>query len=233
VRRTTKKNPHEAETVAELKLLSRADTVLTSMKRVFPALSVVLLCARAHAADASWWATAWSSPTMVQYGVGFNGAFVLEAGNICASSTTPCILGSGGGIGANLGVLYGDATYLGVAYTLTKQDPSRLYRLATLQQGHLELRRFWETGRDIRAYVAVLAGLAGYGEEWGVDTYGPLAGLAVGAELELSERTVITASLGYRGIRFSSFQDTSGTVRSAGISHILALEIALQARSAL
>jgi hypothetical protein len=202
------------------------------MKRRF-GLSVLLVCGQLHAAETPWWAKAWSSPTMVQYGVGFNGAFVLEPGDLCANSAAPCILGSGGGIGANLGVLYGEATYLGVAYTLTKQDPSRLYRLATLQQGHLELRKFWETGRDVRAYAAILAGFAGYGEEWGVDTYGPLVGVALGAELELSERTVLTASLGYRGIRFSSFRDTSGTERSAGISHMMALEIALQARSAL
>jgi hypothetical protein len=201
---------------------------------MFRALSVVLLAlsttSLAQANETPWWARGISSPTMVEYGVGFDGEFVLNAGGLCSSSA-PCILGSGAGIAANLGVLYGRTTYLGVAYSLTKQDPSRLYRFATLQQGRIELRRYVASERDLRFFGTLGAGVAGYGEEWGVDTYGPLLSVAFGAELELSAKTVAVASIAYRGVSFTGFRDTAGNAREAGISHFLALEIALEARS--
>lgn len=190
-----------------------------------------LLSGDATARDAPWWERA-TTPTMIQYGVGFDGEFVLAPGEICAQTKAPCILGSGAGIAANLGVLYGRTSYLGLAYALTKQDPSRLYRLATLQQARLEFRKFLETERDLRFFGSLGIGAAGYGEEWSIDTYGPLASVAIGAEFELSEKVVAVGSIGYRAIRFSSFQDTAGTQRAGGLTHIFALEIALAARTA-
>jgi hypothetical protein len=181
-------------------------------------------------AEPPWWARGWSTPTMVQYGVGFDGEFVIAPGDICPK-TEPCILGSGGGITANIGLLYGRSSYAGIAYSLTKQNPSRLYRFATLQEGRLEIRRYLESERDTRLFGAIGTGLAGYGEEWGVDTYGPLIMAAVGAEVELSAKTVAVASLGYRAVRFSSFRDSAGTERNWGVSHFMSLEVALEARS--
>jgi hypothetical protein len=185
----------------------------------------------AHAEETPWWALGWSTPNMVQYGVRFDGEFVLSPGDVCASKTAPCILGSGGGIALNLGFLYGRTTYLGLSYSLTKQDPNRLYRLATLQQGRVEFRRYVETGKDLRFFGVAGGGIAGYGDEWTVDTFGPLLAFGFGTEVELSTQTVFVASVGYRGVRFSSFRDSAGTDRPWGVAHFLSLELGLEARS--
>jgi len=194
------------------------------------ALLLAVTHARAEGTkNESWWRR-WSSPSQVQYGVAFDGEFVLAPGGICDPSA-PCILGSGGGVSVRFGVLYGRATYLGLTYSLTKQDPARLYRFATLQQGRLEFRKYLDSERDVRLFGGVGVGLAGYGDQWGVDTFGPVGSIGGGLEIELSARTVVVTSLAYRLIRLSSFRDSSNLDRPAGYTHILGLELALEARS--
>src|SRR5205085_12042020 len=103
----------------------------------------------------------------------------------------PCILGSGGGITARLGRRSAGPWYFGGAYELTKQDPNKLYRLATLQQLRFEARYYITTGRDTQPYASFGGGLAIYGNEGGADTVAGVAYLAIGVETQLSRRTVI------------------------------------------
>lgn len=165
----------------------------------------------------------------MQYGVGLATEIVTSAGAMC-EVTAPCVLGSGAGVQARLGLLYGRTLYAGIAYALTKQDPSRVYRFATLQQVRIELRRYINTGQLIRGFVGLGGGIAGYGDEWRVDTFGPLGFLSLGGEVELSHRTLLTASISYRLARFKSFTDSGRTDRPGGFAQFIALDFVFEAR---
>jgi hypothetical protein len=76
-------------------------------------------------------------------------------------------------------------------------------------------------------------GLAGYGNEWSVDTWGPTAMIGLGAEVELSGRSLLGIALVYRPLYLTSFVDSSTLSHQAGVSHIIGLELALEAREPL
>ncbi len=169
----------------------------------------------------------------LQYGAGLVVTSVLSAGRICGNSIQPCIFGSGGGVLMRIGIRSAGPWYFGGAYELAKLDPSKLYRLAILQQLRFEGRYYIETGRDVQPVIAVSAGVAGYGNEWGVDTFGPSASLGAGIEAQITRTTVIGLYLGYRAIYLKSFIDPSHTERSAGLAQMLSLEFDLGARDPL
>lgn len=166
----------------------------------------------------------------VQYGAALTAESVLSAGAICGSSAQPCILGSGAGVAIRVGLRTAGPWYFGGAYELSKQDPDKLYRLAILQQLRFEARYYVDTGRDVEPVFIGALGVAGYGNEWGVDTFGPLATLGVGAEAQISRTTVVGIYLAYRAMYLKGFEDPTHNDRSAGVAQLIALEFDLGAR---
>lgn len=165
-----------------------------------------------------------------QYGVALAAEVVASAGPICDTPAAPCILGPGGGIAVRAGWRGAGPIYLGGAYEVTKQDPSKLYRLALLQQARAEGRYYFMNARVTEPYAALGLGVAGYGNEWGVDTWGPGGSLGFGVEYQVSQRTVIGMALNYRLIYFSRFTDTSGAARDAGIAQLVGFDFVLEQR---
>lgn len=169
----------------------------------------------------------------LQYGVALTGEFLASAGKLCDVPTEPCILGSGGGIAIRIGKRTASPWYFGGAYELSKQDPNKLYRLAILQQARIEARYYLDTGRDVQPYGLFGGGVAGYGNEWGIDTFGPMGFVALGAEVQLSRKRVVGAALAYRMMYLSSFVDSSRTAREGGIVQFIGLDLSLEARDPL
>jgi hypothetical protein len=175
--------------------------------------------------------------TYLQYGVSFTGEFVAAAGPICKNAgiggNAPCIFGSGGGVAIRVGYRSAGPWYLGGAYELSKQDPSQLYRLAILQQLRGEARYYVPTGWDASPFGSAGFGVAVYGNEGSIDTVAPSVFAAIGAEAQLSRRVVVGVALAYRALYFTSFTDTSGTSREAGIASVVGLDLSLEARDPL
>lgn len=167
-----------------------------------------------------------------QYGVSFTAEVVSAAGPICDNVSVPCILGPGGGIAVRAGWRGTGPWYLGGAYEFSKQDPNKLLRLAILQQMRFEARYYFVSGRVTEPYLCGGAGIAGYGNEWTVDTFGPMSSLGVGVEAQITRRTVVGAALNYRLLYFKSFTDTSGASRDAGIAQIIGIDLVLEQREA-
>lgn len=171
--------------------------------------------------------------TYFQYGVAFNAEVVGAAGPICdnvAPADADCVLGNGGGITARAGWRSTGALYLGGAYELTKQDPNKLYRIALLQQARVEGRYYLRTHKVTEPYAALGLGVAGYGNEWAVDTWGPAGFVGVGIEYQVTRRTLIGVALAYRLLYFSRFVDTSTANRAPGIAQLVGLELVLEQR---
>jgi hypothetical protein len=166
----------------------------------------------------------------LQYGVAFSAETVLAPGPICDNVEVPCIIGQGAGVAARLGWRSTGAWYLGIAYAFSKQDPNKLYRLAILQQARAEARYYVDTGRVLQPYASGGGGMMGYGNEWGIDTLGPTVFLGAGVEAQITRRTVVGVGLTYRMAYLSSFVDTSGTARDAGLPQFLSLELTLEHR---
>jgi hypothetical protein len=169
----------------------------------------------------------------IQYGVAFTVEGVAHAGPVCANDSQPCILGSGGGIDARVGWRPSEKFYLGGAYEFSKQDPGKVYRLAILQQARIEARLYFPTGESTEPFVLFGAGLAGYGNEWSVATWGAGATIGGGLEVELSGGSLLNVSLAYRPIFLRSFEDSIPAFHEAGIAHFVTIEIALEAQDAL
>lgn len=166
----------------------------------------------------------------VQYGVAITAEVVSAAGPICDNVSVPCILGPGGGVAARLGWRGAGAWYLGGAYEFSKQDPNKLLRLAILQQARAEARYYFVSGRVTEPYLSAGLGVAGYGNEWGVDTWGPAGFLGLGLETQITRRTVIGVALAYRLLYFQQFTDTTGAPRSAGVAQLIGLDFVLEQR---
>ncbi len=166
----------------------------------------------------------------LQYGVAFTVEGVAHAGPVCADPNQPCILGSGGGIDIGVGWRPTDESYIGGAYEFSKQDPNKLFRLAILQQVRLELRHYFPTGKNAEPFALAALGLAAYGNEWDVTTWGPSATLGGGVEVELSGGAVLDVSLAYRPIYLRSFSDSIPAFHDAGIAHFISFALALEAQ---
>jgi len=166
----------------------------------------------------------------VQYGVALTAEAVAAAGPICDNVAVPCILGAGGGVAVRVGWRGIGAWYLGGAYELSKQDPNKLLRLAILQQARGEARYYFVSGRDTERYGSAGLGVAGYGNEWGVDTGGPAGFLGLGLETQITRRTVVGLALAYRMIYFQKFTDTTGADRGAGLAQLIGVDFVLEQR---
>jgi hypothetical protein len=170
----------------------------------------------------------------LQYGVALAAEAVASAGPIC-SNVSNCILGSGGGIAIRAGWRPTDHWYMGGAYEASKQDPNQLYRLGILQQVRFEVRRYFPTGKETTPFVQLGAGAHGYGNEWGIDTWGPNGTIGVGLEVELGGPAlpVLALSLAYRPMYFQAWVDSSTLSHNAGVAHFVALEVSLEAKDTL
>ena len=171
-------------------------------------------------------------PSYLQYGVAF-AVEIATSGAFCEDPQLNCILGSGGGIAGRAGLRTGSDWYFGGAYELTSQDPTKLYRLAILQQVRAEARRYWFRGLDTQPFIAAGLGVAGYGNEWSVSTWGVSGFVGVGVESQSKSGPVIAATVGYRPLYLQSFLDTNGQSHGPGIAHMIALEVSLEAREPL
>jgi hypothetical protein len=174
-----------------------------------------------------------SDKAYVQFGVAFTAEGVVSPGPVCSNPLDPCILGSGGGVSIRVGWRPTESLYIGGAYEFSKQDPGRLYRLGILQQARAEIRRYIPTGRSLAPFFLAGLGVASYGDEWAVDTWGPTATLGAGVEIELSGRALVGLSLAYRPIYLHAFEDSSTLSHDAGVAHFVGFELALEAKDAL
>ena len=171
-----------------------------------------------------------SNIVYLQYGVALAAEMVASAGALCDNRLVPCVLGPGAGIAIRAGWRGTGALYLGGAYEVTKQDPNKLYRLALLQQARAEARWYFATARQAEPYASFGGGVAGYGNEWGIDTWGPAGSLGAGVEVQISRRTVVGLGLAYRLLYLSAFTDTSGAARDGGVAQLVGLDIVLEQR---
>jgi hypothetical protein len=167
----------------------------------------------------------------IQYGVAFTTEIVATPGQMCANPGVPCILGSGGGIVfPRIGYRSSGPWYFGVAYEISKQDANTLYQLAILQQLRTEARYYFLSGQVINPFLGASAGVAGYGNEWSIDTFGPAGSLALGVEAQLSRGTVIGFALNYRLMYFRSFVDSANVQRDASVAQLFGLDLQLEVR---
>jgi hypothetical protein len=169
----------------------------------------------------------------LQYGIAFTVEDVASPGPICVDPGTPCILGSGGGVAIRVGWRPTERLYLGGAYELSKQEPDKLYQLGILQQARGELREYFPTGHRTTPFALLAVGLAGYGNEWSIDTWGPSATLGAGIEVEVSGGLLLDVSACYRPIYLQHYVDSSTLSHDAGISQFVGLELAIEAQEAL
>ena len=172
----------------------------------------------------------------IQYGLAFSGEFVVAPGPICNFPSAPsCILGTGGGLTLRLGRRLRGPLYFGAAYEFSKMDSAQLYRVGILQQARAEGRYYIFTGRSTEPWIGITLGAAGYGNLWGFDTGGPLAGASVGTEFQLSTYVVLGLALSYRAIFFAPFVDSASTARppsgtDPGFSHLIGIDLIIETR---
>lgn len=177
--------------------------------------------------------------TYAQYGVAITTETVASAGGVCPSgATTPCILGSGGGLAIRAGYRSRGRWYVGGAYEFSRQDSSNLLRLAILQQLRGEFRYYADVGNRLTPYAAGGLGAALYGNEWGTETGGVVASIGGGVEYQLSRTTVIGVALAYRPLLLRGWTDKAGQRRADqllgfGVAHVVALELILEVRDPL
>jgi hypothetical protein len=155
---------------------------------------------------------------------------LASLGRICIDEAErPCILGAGGGLAVRVGYRDHRGWYLGGAYQVTKHNSGNLLRLPTLQQARAEGRWSLTSGQRLSPYVAAAAGLAAYGDEWSVATYGPLGSLGAGVEFELAPQVFVGLSPSYRVVALERWRD-GGWRSPLGLAHFVSFEVTLEAR---
>lgn len=168
----------------------------------------------------------------LQYGAGFVAETRVAKGKVCPSGAEePCILGSGGGVILRAAHRHHHGYSLGGAYEFTKQDASNIINLPILQQIRFEGRWYFSQGTRTAPFLFAGVGAVGYGNEWGIETWGGVLTTGVGVAHECNREVFCGASLGYRGIALDAFRDKAGQQRPAGVSHFIAIELLLEVRT--
>ena len=169
----------------------------------------------------------------LQYGAAFTVETRAASGGVCPTgATVPCILNSGGGVAVRVGKRWQEERwYLGGVYGFSKHDAQNILNLAILQQLRAELRRYLGSGTRLTPYVPFGAGLAAYGNEWSVDTYGGVATVGIGIEYEVTREVFLGLSPSYRAFWFRSWRDKAGQERPGGLAHFVGLELTMEVRS--
>ncbi|HYP89955.1 MAG TPA: outer membrane beta-barrel protein [Polyangiaceae bacterium] len=180
-----------------------------------------------------------TSVEYVQYGVSLHTLTLLGSGAVCPDGArTPCIVGSGGGLGLRMGYRSRGPFYLGAAFQLSRLNSSNLLRLAILQRLTAEGRYYFDRGNRLTPYLLGGVGGAIYGNEWGASAGGATFSFGVGLEYQISERTMVTLLPTYQPMLFRRFEDSTGQVRAAGplgfgLAHWLAVQIVIEVRDPL
>src|SRR3954462_6441169 len=180
-----------------------------------------------------------TSVEYMQYGVSLHTLTLLDGGAVCPTGAkTPCIVGSGGGLGLRVGYRSRGPFYLGASFQLSRLNSSNLLRLGILQRLLAEGRYYFDRGNRVTPYLLGGAGGAIYGNEWGASSGGAAFSFGVGLEYQISERTVVTLLPTYQPILFRRFYDSTGQERAAGplgfgLAHWLAVQIIIEARDPL
>jgi opacity protein-like surface antigen len=168
----------------------------------------------------------------LQYGAAFTAETRVASGGACPKGeAVPCILNSGGGIALRVGHRSQRGLYLGGAYEFSKHDSSNLLNLAILQQLRGEIRRYLTSGERMAPYALGGLGLAGYGNEWSVDTWGGVVNVGIGVEYEVTREVFIGLAPAYRVFVLRGWHDKAGQDRPGGIAQFLGLELTLEVRS--
>ena len=172
-----------------------------------------------------------STGHFIDYGFAFTSEALLAAGGICKNGLKEnCVLGGGGGLAFN--AAYRAPGYsLGAVYEVTFHDSSNIYQRGTLQQMRAEWRvrpRWLNVSESVVGFVGIGAGVAGYGDNWAISTYGPSAHLMIGGEVDLGVKVALVISIAYRALYFKSFVDASGQDRPTGVSHMLGLVLGIE-----
>ena len=173
-----------------------------------------------------------SGHAYLQYGVALAAETVMSSGSICTLVQSNCVFGSGGGLAVRVGWRPDDRMFVGGVYEVSKQDPNQLYRLGILQQLRAEWRLYFPTGKEVTPFLLLGAGVAGYGNEFSVDTWGPTGTLGGGVEVELGGPALLV-SAGYRPMYFHSWVISSVDQLESGFVHFVGLEVAVEARDIL
>lgn len=169
----------------------------------------------------------------LQYGAAFVAETRVARGKVCPSGAEePCILGSGGGVILRAAHREHHGYSLGGAYEFSKQDASNIINLPILQQLRFEGRLYLTRDTRTAPFVFAGGGLVGYGNEWGIETFGGVLTAGVGVVHECNREVFCGASFGYRGIVLDGFRDKAGQQRPSGVSHFLAFELLLEVRTA-
>ena len=169
----------------------------------------------------------------IQYGVAFTTEFIVTPGRMCGgpAASQPCILGSGGGVVfPRIGWRSSGSWYVGGAYEMSKQDAFTLYKLPILQQLRGEARYYFLIGQVLTPFLGASAGIAGYGDTWAVQTFGPDGSLTLGLEAQVSRGIVVGLALNYRMMYFGQFVDSSNTVRESSVAQFVGLDLQLEVR---
>jgi hypothetical protein len=172
-----------------------------------------------------------SSGEYLSYGVAFHSESLLATGNVCPDfASEQCVLGAGGGIsfaGAYRGPLYS----VGGVYEASFHDSNNIYQRGVLQQLRAEWRfrpRGMAISDTISPFVGTGAGLAGYGDNWRVDTIGGAGHFSIGTEFDLGVKLAAVFAISYRAIYFREFTDPTDQRRPAGLVHMLGLQLGLE-----
>jgi hypothetical protein len=180
-----------------------------------------------------------SSLHFVQYGVAVAAENLVSSGGVCPKdATTPCILGPGLGVAVRIGYRTRGPWYFGGAYQATRHDSYNILRLAILQQVRGELRYYFDYGNRLTPYALGAAGATAFGNEWNVDTGGPMMQLGGGLEFQVSTTAVVGLSLSWEAVALRAWTDGTGQNRAndmlgMGLTQWLTLGLVLEIRDPL
>ena len=180
-----------------------------------------------------------SNSHFLQYGVSVVSENVASAGDICPSNAAvPCIIGSGFGATIRVGYRTRGPWYVGGAYEFSHHDSSNLLRLAILQQARGEARYYIDQGTRLTPYLSAGAGAVIYGNEWGLESGGPLLSLGFGVEYQAGDSAVVGLAIDWRSLVFAKWTDSAGQTRAdrwlgLGFGHLITLEFIMEVRNPL
>lgn len=222
---------------------ARANSAWRGLRgRPFPfalAATGALLCFASPASAQSASAPPPTSVEYLQYGVSLHTLTLLSGGAVCPEgAATPCIVGSGGGLGLRAGYRSRGPFYAGAAFQLSRLNSSNLLRLGILQRLTADGRYYFDRGNRLTPYLLGGVGGAIYGNEWGASSGGVAFSFGVGAEYQISERLVVTMLPTYQPVLFRRFTDSTGQERAAGplgfgLAHWLAVQVVIEVRDPL
>ena len=110
-----------------------------------------------------------------------------------------------------------------------------MLRLAILQQLRGQTRYYLDQGTRLTRYLSAGVGAAIYGNEWGVESGGPVLCIGAGGEYQAGDTAVVGLSVNWRSLVFGKWTDSAGQTRAdrflgLGMGHLLSLEFILEIR---